>query len=124
MLVIVLTNDLFIQLQGNGDLGETAPTQGGKTLHRSKPTRQTTIRSTFGPNHFEQFAYAPGVKKTIELRPISARMTVMFALPKTSLPRCFLTIGMRAKKEPDRPGHRIKISRHTYLAWDDVRADP
>lgn len=68
--------DLFIQLQGDGDLGETVPAQDGKTLHRSKSTHPTTIRSIFGSHHFEQFTYAPGVKKTIELRPLSARMSL------------------------------------------------
>lgn len=68
--------DLFIQLQGDGDLGETVSSQDGKTLHRSESTHPTTIRSTFGPHHFAQFTYAPGVKKAIELRPISARMSL------------------------------------------------
>ena len=68
--------ELFIQLQGHGDLGETVLTQDGNTLHRSESTHQTTIRSTFGTHHFEQFTYAPGVKRAIELRPISARMSL------------------------------------------------
>lgn len=68
--------ELFIQLQGDGDLGQSINTPDGKTLHRSEATQRTNIRSTFGMHTFEQFTYAPGVKKAIELRPISARMSL------------------------------------------------
>lgn len=66
--------ELFIQLQGNGDLGESIVTEEGKTLYRSEATHQTTVRSTFGTHTFEQFTYAPGAKKATQLRPVSARM--------------------------------------------------
>jgi len=68
--------EFFIQIQGDGDLGESITTHDGKTLRRSESTHRTTIRSTFGTHNFEQFTYAPGVKKAIELRPISARMSL------------------------------------------------
>jgi len=39
-----LAIELFIQLQGDGDLGETIVTQDGKTLHRSE-----SAKLSFGP---------------------------------------------------------------------------
>ncbi len=68
------TIELFIRLQGDGDVGQRITTEEGKTLHRSEQTSRTTIRSIFGTHCFEQFAYAPAAKKSIQLRPISARM--------------------------------------------------
>jgi len=68
--------EFFIQLQGDGDLGESITTPNGNALRRSESTHRTMIRSTFGTHTFEQFTYAPGVKKAIELRPISARMSL------------------------------------------------
>jgi hypothetical protein len=67
---------MFIQLQGDGGLGETVATSECKTLRRSKQTASTTIRSIFGVHRFEQFTYAPAAKKATELRPISARMSL------------------------------------------------
>jgi len=68
--------DLFVRLQGDGDLGEELSTQDGVTLHRSPSKAMSTIRSIFGTHCFEQFIYAPGPKKAIALRPISARMSL------------------------------------------------
>ena len=68
--------ELFIRLQGDGDLGEKITTEEGKTLHRSEQTRRTTVRSIFGTHSFEQFTYAPSARKAIQLRPISARMSL------------------------------------------------
>ena len=68
--------DLFVSLQGDGDLGEAVTTQDGVTLRRSPSKANSTIRSIFGTHHFEQFTYAPGPKKAIALRPISARMAL------------------------------------------------
>lgn len=68
--------DLFVSLQGDGDLGDALTTQDGATLHRSANKTGSTIRSIFGTHHFEQFTYAPGPKKAIALRPISARMSL------------------------------------------------
>ncbi len=68
--------DLFVRLQGDGDLGEELPPQDGITLHRSPSKTMSTIRSIFGTHCFEQFIYAPGPKKAIALRPISARMSL------------------------------------------------
>jgi hypothetical protein len=68
--------ELFIRLQGDGDLGPETTTSEGKTLRRSEETTTTTIRSIFGTHRFEQFTYAAGPKQAIKLRPISARMSL------------------------------------------------
>ena len=68
--------DLFIVLQGDGDLGEQVRTEEGQTLHRSEEPCKTNFRSIFGVHCFEQFTYAPGPKKAIALRPLSARMSL------------------------------------------------
>jgi hypothetical protein len=68
--------ELFVQLQGQGDLGLEITTAEDQTLHRSEETATTEIRSIFGAHRFEQFTYAPGPKKAIALRPISARMSL------------------------------------------------
>jgi hypothetical protein len=68
--------ELFIQMQGPGDLGPHITTRDNQILQRSKKTAATTIRSIFGTHRFEQFTYAPGPKKAIQLRPISARMSL------------------------------------------------
>ena len=68
--------DLFVSLQGDGDLGDALTTQDGVTLRRSASKANSTIRSIFGTHHFDQFTYAPGPKKAIALRPISARMAL------------------------------------------------
>ncbi len=66
--------ELFIQLQGDGDLGPEVTTEQAKVLRRSATTTRTTIRSIFGTHRFDQFTYAPSAKKATQLRPISARM--------------------------------------------------
>ena len=68
--------DLFVSLQGDGDRGEQLTTDQGVNIHRSPNKAKTTIRSIFGTHRFEQFTYAPGAKKAIALRPISARMSL------------------------------------------------
>lgn len=68
--------ELFVQLQGVGDLGPHVTTTENQTLDRSQQTAQTTIRSIFGAHRFQQFTYAAGPKKAIQLRPISTRMSL------------------------------------------------
>ncbi|MEM6779542.1 MAG: ISKra4 family transposase [Planctomycetota bacterium] len=69
-----LAVDLFVSLQGDGDLGDEVTTNEGVTLRRRDNKALTTLRSIFGTHHFRQFTYAPGPKKAIALRPLSARM--------------------------------------------------
>jgi hypothetical protein len=69
-----LAMELFTKLQGNGDLGDQAVTESGKTLRRSDTPIDTVVRSIFGVHTLEQYTYAPSKNKKIELHPISARM--------------------------------------------------
>ena len=64
----------FISMQGNGDLGDKVATDSGPVLKRSEHTSTTHIRSIFGMHTFDEFTYAPGKNKAIQLRPVSARM--------------------------------------------------
>jgi hypothetical protein len=66
--------ELFVSLQGDGDVGDQVTTDEQRTLCRSDEPAQTEIRSIFGRHRFEQYTYSPGKKRRIELRPISARM--------------------------------------------------
>lgn len=68
--------ELFLKLQGFGDLGPEITTEDQKTLRRSEEPVTTAIRSIFGSHQFKQFTYARGQKKSVELRPISARMSL------------------------------------------------
>ncbi|TWT56271.1 ISKra4 family transposase [Allorhodopirellula solitaria] len=64
----------FISMQGNGDLGDEVATDSGRVLKRSEHTSTTHIRSIFGMHTFDEFTYALGTNKAIQLRPVSARM--------------------------------------------------
>lgn len=66
--------ELFVSLQGMGDLGEQITSQDSKPLIRSEISANTIVRSIFGEHRFEQWTYSPGKNKTIALRAISARM--------------------------------------------------
>ena len=70
------TMQLFLSLQGGGDLGQRVVTDDGKTLPRSETKSTTPVRSIFGKHSFEQYTYSPGKNKTIELRPISVRIAL------------------------------------------------
>jgi hypothetical protein len=67
---------LFVALQGDGDLGSQVQTEAEKTLHRSEKPASSVIRSVFGEHPFDQYTYNKGKNKPIELRPISARMSL------------------------------------------------
>lgn len=66
--------ELFIRLQGAGDLGSGVITGDGRSLYRSEDPGPTTVRSIFGDHEFQQYTYSAGTNKKIELRPVSARM--------------------------------------------------
>ena len=68
--------ELLLSLQGDGDLGEDIATVDGKTACRSETPSGTILRSIFGEHVIEQFTYAPGKKRSISLRPISARLSL------------------------------------------------
>ncbi len=68
--------DSFLELQGDGDLGETVTTEGGVTLFRSDEPVERPLQTVFGRHMFEQFVYSRGPKRKIELRPLDARMSL------------------------------------------------
>ena len=68
--------ELFVSLQGDGDLGEDVTTREGETLRRSEEPAPTTLRSIFGTHEFNGFTYSRGRNRAIQLRPVSARMSL------------------------------------------------
>lgn len=64
----------FLQLQGNGDLGQTVETADGRTLRRSVEPIERPLRTVFGQHVIRAYVYAPGPHKKIELRPVDARL--------------------------------------------------
>jgi hypothetical protein len=68
--------DLFLQAQGDGDLGASVTTKDGDVLHRSEATVPRPLRTVFGEHVFQSFVYSPGSKRKIELRPIDARINL------------------------------------------------
>src|SRR3984893_16638057 len=67
---------MFLEAQGNGDLGDTVVTAEGTVLDRSDTTTTRPVRTIFGEHSFEAYVYAPGNKRKIELRPIDARLNL------------------------------------------------
>ena len=65
---------LFVSLQGDGDLGKTIQKEDQKPLKRSATKTACCVRSVFGEHHFQQYTYSAGTKRKAELRPVSARM--------------------------------------------------
>ena len=70
------TLQLFIAMQGDGDLGAEIETADGQRLDRSDRPQATTLRSIFGRHDFKQYTYSPGEKRAIARRPVSARMSL------------------------------------------------
>jgi hypothetical protein len=68
--------DMFLEGQGNGDLGESIATEEGVVLHRSETVTPRPVRTIFGEHCFEAFVYSRGAKQKIELRPIDARLNL------------------------------------------------
>lgn len=68
--------NLLLSLQGDGDLGPQCQTEQDVKLLRSTTAQTSKIRSIFGEHSFAEFTYARGKKKAIELRPISARLSL------------------------------------------------
>lgn len=71
--------DLFIQHQGQGDLGETVQAADGRTLNRGSEPLPAFVRTIFKKHEFQEYAYSTGPHQPIALRPLRARM----ALPPT-----------------------------------------
>jgi hypothetical protein len=68
--------ELFLQAQGNGDLGEEVVTEEGAVLQRSEQPQERSLRTIFGPHSFQAYVYSRGSKRKIELRPIDARINL------------------------------------------------
>ena len=70
------TTNLFLNAQGNGDLGATVATAEGATLHRSETPQVRSFRTIFGKSSFAAFVYSRAPKQKIELRPIDAKLNL------------------------------------------------
>jgi hypothetical protein len=68
--------DLFLQAQGDGDLGASVTTEAGTVLERSDTVVQRPLRTIFGEHTMQTYVYSQGSKKKIELRPIDARINL------------------------------------------------
>jgi hypothetical protein len=66
----------LLQLQGNGDLGESITTEDGQTLKRSDAPHDRPLRTIFGRHSFQQYVYSQGANRKIEMRPIDARLSL------------------------------------------------
>jgi hypothetical protein len=68
--------DLFLNAQGDGDLGDRVTTEEGTVLYRSDTVMPRPLRTIFGEQTLQAFVYSPGSKRKIELRPIDARLNL------------------------------------------------
>lgn len=66
--------DLFLQAQGDGDLGPSLTTHDGTVLQRSAAPQPRALRTIFGEHSLRAYVYSRGPKRSIELRPIDARL--------------------------------------------------
>ena len=68
--------NLFLENQGDGDLGATVTTAEGTLLHRSDQPQTRELRTIFGEHAFASFVYSQGADRKIALRPIDARLNL------------------------------------------------
>lgn len=68
--------ELFLDNQGDGDVGATVTTSNGTLLQRSDEPQTRALRTIFGEHAFESFVYSQGAHRQIELRPIDARLNL------------------------------------------------
>jgi hypothetical protein len=66
--------EMFLQGQGDGDLGKTCLTETGETLLRSDEPVERPLRTVFGQHTIRAYVYAPGTHEKIALRPVDARL--------------------------------------------------
>ena len=67
---------LFLEAQGDGDLGPRIEVEDGRTLYRSASVQERPVRTIFGEHSFAAYVYSAGSKRPIELRPIDARLNL------------------------------------------------
>jgi hypothetical protein len=68
--------DMFLEAQGNGDLGDRVLTAEDTVLYRSATPMTRPLRTIFGEHSFAAYVYAQGSKRRIELRAIDARLNL------------------------------------------------
>jgi len=68
--------DMFLEAQGDGDLGTRVFTAEDTVLYRSDTVMTRPLRTIFGEHSFQAYVYAQGSKRKIELRPIDARLNL------------------------------------------------
>jgi hypothetical protein len=68
--------DLFLDAQGDGDLGASVTSAEGVVLHRSESVQKRPLRTIFGEHAVQGYVYSRGSKTKIELRPIDARLNL------------------------------------------------
>src|SRR5580700_11319523 len=67
---------LFLNVQGDGDLGPSIQAEDGRILYRSDTVQQRPLRTIFGEQILRAYVYSQGSKRRIELRPIDARINL------------------------------------------------
>jgi hypothetical protein len=68
--------DLFLDAQGDGDLGSSVIGKEDLVLHRSDSVQKRPLRTIFGEHAVQAYVYSRGSKTKIELRPIDARINL------------------------------------------------
>jgi hypothetical protein len=68
--------NLFLSVQGNGDLGPSIETEQGTILYRSNTVENRPVRTIYGEHTFQQYVYSQGSNRKIELKPIDARINL------------------------------------------------
>jgi hypothetical protein len=68
--------ELFLNAQGEGDLGARVETDEGAVLYRSERVAERPLRTIFGEHSFMAYVYSRGQNRKIELRPIDARINL------------------------------------------------
>src|ERR1700679_1571404 len=68
--------ELFLNAQGEGDLGARVETDEGAVLYRSERVAERPLRTIFGEHSFTAYVYSRGPNRKIELRPIDARINL------------------------------------------------
>jgi hypothetical protein len=68
--------DMFLEAQGDGDLGDSVTTAEDIVLYRSDTIMTRPVRTIFGEHSFQAYVYSQGSKRKIELRPIDARLNL------------------------------------------------
>ena len=66
--------EMFLQAQGDGDLGKTCITETGETLFRCDEPVKRQLQTVFGHHTIRAYVYAPGAHEKIALRPVDARL--------------------------------------------------